>query len=103
MEIVSNNTLNLNRQNRPLRLIGHIAAFVQSSVKTTDYISGRITAFFDKIRVAIQNMSDKEYELYRSTTRERFRDKDTTLGEQAARFWLYIDNHTFFFNKSKIL
>jgi secreted Zn-dependent insulinase-like peptidase len=87
-------------QNRPVRLIGHIAGFVQSSVKTTDYISGRITSFFDKIRDAIKNMSDKEYELYRSTTRERFRDKDTTLSEQAQRFWLHIDNHTFFFNKS---
>ncbi len=71
---------------------------IQSPDKTPEQMEAAISLFLEEFDSWVLNLSQEEFEAYRTGVIKQVEAKDTTLGERSLRYWHALDRKDFDFN-----
>lgn len=79
-----------------------IRILIQSE-RTPTYLEERADAFLDEVEGILQDMPEEEFETHKTGLASKWKEQPKNLGEEAYRFWRWIDNGYLDFNFSQFV
>ncbi|KAI0690596.1 insulin-degrading enzyme [Cytidiella melzeri] len=76
-----------------------IRILIQSE-RTPTFLEERADAFLDEMQGILEQMSEEEFETHKAGLASKWKEQPKNLGEEASRFWRWIDNGFLDFNYS---
>ena len=82
----------------PVGEVPGIIFTIQSPDNTPEQMEVAISLFLEDFDSRIENLSEEEFEAYRTGVIKQVQAKDTTLSERSQRYWHALDRKDFDFN-----